>query len=288
MYRTPAIDAFQMLEGNPSARLASPRVEAGARLRFQVAQALVQGRISFDFQPVMRADAPRLPAFHEMLARLRTPDGRLLPAGAFLPAVEAGPIGRAIDRLALARALETLAADPGIRLSVNLSPQSMGDEEWLGILAAAHRGNPGICGRLILEITENAALEDAEQTVEFMNHVRHMGPAFALDDFGAGATGFRHFRALRFDMVKIDGAFVTGIDRTPDSQVLLRCLVTLARHFEMMTVAERVETTAEAAWLRAEGIDCLQGYLLGRPAAQPVAAIVQRGAGEDGGLAAAG
>jgi len=70
--------------------------------------------------------------------------------------------------------------------------------------------------------------------------------------------------------VKIDGAFVTGVDRDPDAQVLLRCLASLAGHFEMMTVAERVETPAEGAWLQAAGIDCLQGYLVGRPAAQPV------------------
>ncbi len=102
-----------------------------------------------------------------------------------------------------------------------------------------------------------------------MNHVRRTGCAFALDDFGAGATGFRHFRDFRFDMVKIDGAFVQGVHRSPDSQVLVDCLLTAARHFEMVTVAERVEAPADADWLRARGVDCFQGYLYGRPAARP-------------------
>ena len=137
---------------------AGQRIEAKARLRFAVAQALAQGRIGFHYQPVVRAANPRLPAFFEMLARLRLPDGQMLPAGAFLPAVEDGPLGRAIDRLALAQALKALAGDPGLRLSVNMSPRSMGDEEWLAILAAAARGGSGVCGRLILEITEDAAM----------------------------------------------------------------------------------------------------------------------------------
>lgn len=271
MQMRPAIDAFGLLksltEADPGAR--ATRIEGGARIRFAVAQALVQGRLTFHFQPVVRADNPRFPAFFEMLARLTTREGQILPAGAFLPQIEDGPLGRVIDRLALTEALRVLAGNPRLRLSVNMSPRSMGDEEWLGILAAAHRGGGGICGRLILEITEAAALADADQMIDFMDHVRRMGPAFALDDFGAGATGFRHFREFRFDMVKIDGAFVHGIHASPDDKVLVGCLADLARHFEMITVAERVECAADAAWLRDAGIDCLQGYLYGRPA--PVA-----------------
>jgi EAL domain-containing protein (putative c-di-GMP-specific phosphodiesterase class I) len=102
-----------------------------------------------------------------------------------------------------------------------------------------------------------------------MDHVRATGCAFALDDFGAGATGFRYFRDFRFDIVKIDGAFVQGVATARDAQVLVECLTAVARHFEMLTVAERVETEADAAWLTALGVDCLQGYLYGRPS--PVA-----------------
>ena len=270
-YLTPPLDAFTLLEASGAAEavIAASRAEANVRLRFRVAQALVQGRIGFHFQPVVRAANPRFPAFFEMLVRMRAPDGQVLTAGAFLPAVEEGALGRAIDRLALAHALKALAANPALRLSVNMSPLSMGDEEWLAILGAAARGGSGVCGRLILEITEDAAMADAGQTVDFMDHVRSTGCAFALDDFGAGATGFRYFRDFRFDMVKIDGAFVRGVHATRDSQVLVEALTDVARHFEMTTVAEQVETAEDADWLRGKGIDCLQGYLYGRPAARP-------------------
>ncbi|WP_424928099.1 EAL domain-containing protein [Amaricoccus tamworthensis] len=269
MKTVPAIDAFRLMNdpaGNGRQELMG-RVEANARVRFTVAQALSQGRLGFHYQPVVRSDNPGFAAFHEMLARIRMPNGQILPAGAFLPTIEATELGRAVDRAALEHSLSVLANNPGLRLSVNLSPLSMGDEQWLSILTAAHRGGTGVCGRLILEITETAAISEADQTIEFMNFVRSMGPAFALDDFGAGAAGFRHFSRFRFDMVKIDGSFVQGVHRSPDSQVLIGCLLKLAKHFEMLCIAERVECVQDAEWLTANGVDCMQGYLFGRPSA---------------------
>lgn len=252
----------------PSDALTS-RLEANARLRFGVAQALAQGRIAFHYQPVVMARDPRQPAFFECLARLKLPDGKLMPAGAFIPAVASGSLGRAIDRLALTHALKVLDETPGLRLSVNMSPLSMGDEGWLEILMAAGRDNRNACGRLIIEITEDAAMQNVDLTLDFMDQMRTSGCAFALDDFGAGATSFKYFRDFRFDVVKIDGAFVRGIHAARDSQVLVECLVAVARHFEMMTVAEQVESEADASLLRAIGIDALQGWLYGKPAAVP-------------------
>ncbi len=269
MEMTPSIDAFKLLQAISRGEgiMGTERIEARARIRFTVAQALSQRRIGFHFQPVVRAANPDFPAFQEMLARLTLPNGQVLPAGAFLPHVADGPLGRAVDRLALARALQTLAEDPAIRLSINISPLSMGDEDWLAILGAAARGGTGVCGRLILEITEDAAIQNAPMLRDFMEHVRGTGCALALDDFGAGATGFRHFRDFRFDIAKIDGAFVQGVHADPDSQALVACLVSIARHFDMMLVAERVEDPADADWLREKGVDCMQGYLYGRPSA---------------------
>ncbi len=269
------LSEFLRLPGAPAglerarreAELGASRFEARARIRFAVARGLAQGRLTFHYQPVVRADNPRFVAFHEMLARLRLPDGKVLAAGAFLPMVGEGDLGRAIDRLALTQSLEALAADPRLRLSINVSPRAMGDAEWLAILAAETRR--GVTGRLIIEITEDSAIAEVEQTRDFMNYVRGFGCAFALDDFGAGATGFRHFRELRFDLVKLDGDFARGIHRMRDAQVLVECLATVARHFEMMVVAERIEEEAEAEWLRGQGIDCFQGYLYGRPAELP-------------------
>ncbi len=283
MEQPPRLDAFSYLKALAAGEGPAPteRIEAKARIRFTVAQALAQGRVGFHFQPVVSAANPRFPAFFEMLARLTLPGGQILPAAAFLPHVEDGPLGRAIDRLALASACAALAETPGLRLSVNMSPRSMGDADWLATLGAAAGRDRRVTDRLILEITETAAIDQSGQTIDFMEHVRGFGCAFALDDFGAGATGFRHFRDFRFDMVKIDGAFVQGVSRSPDARLLVECLMKVARHFEMMAIAERVECAADAAALRGLGVDCFQGYRYGRPSARPElpAAEPQRRAG---------
>ena len=93
--------------------------------------------------------------------------------------------------------------------------------------------------------------------------------SFALDDFGAGYTSFRYLRDFCFDMIKIDGQFVRDIGRHPDNQVLAQALIGIAKHFDMFTVAEMVETAEDAACMIEMGIDCLQGYYFGAPTIVP-------------------
>ena len=76
----------------------------------------------------------------------------------------------------------------------------------------------------------------------------------------------RHFC---FDILKIDGQFARAVDTDPDNQVLCQALISLARHFDMLVVSEAVETAAEAAWLTAAGVDCLQGYHFAAPTLSP-------------------
>jgi EAL domain-containing protein (putative c-di-GMP-specific phosphodiesterase class I) len=103
----------------------------------------------------------------------------------------------------------------------------------------------------------------------FMEEMRDKGIAFALDDFGAGHTMFRHLRHLCFDMIKIDGQFARAVDSDPDNQVLCEGLVALAHSLGMLVVSEAVETPAEATWLQAAGVDLMQGYCFGAPSMTP-------------------
>ena len=101
----------------------------------------------------------------------------------------------------------------------------------------------------------------------FMADLQGDGISFALDDFGAGFTSFRYLREFYFDILKIDGQFIRGVAGDPDNQCLTGALVSIARQFDMYTVAESVENAQDAAWLAAAGIDCLQGYFFGAPTA---------------------
>jgi EAL domain-containing protein (putative c-di-GMP-specific phosphodiesterase class I) len=235
----------------------------------QVTQALAQGRIVLAFQPVMQAARPDRPAFHEGLLRLLLPDGRPVSAGLFMPGLENGPLARALDRRALDLGLAELAANPGLRLSLNVAPDSLDDPEWHDLLQYHLAGDPTLGERLILELTETGPLPDLASFAPILVLWRAQGISLALDDFGAGHTAFRHLRDWRFDILKIDGRFSRDVHRDPDNQALMRALTGLAQHFETLIVAEGVETHADACWLAACGVTALQGFHFARPTLTP-------------------
>jgi len=230
-----------------------------------VRTALDAGRAKLAFQPVVSTHSSGRVAFYEGLIRMVDPQGRVIPAGDFMDKVEDMELGRLIDCRALSLGLRALKSNPGLRLSINMSARSIGYPKWMGILQKHIRNHPDAVERLILEITESSAMTMPELVISFMDELQRAGVSFALDDFGAGFTAFRHLRDFSFDIVKIDGQFVRGVSESADNQVLLGALISVAHHFDMLSVAESVETEADAVWLARAGIDCVQGYLYGAP-----------------------
>lgn len=217
------------------------------------------------FQPVMQAQEPFGIAFYEGFIRVLDETGRVIPAREFMPQVEQTPIGRELDCVALEMGLRTLIRNPGIRLSINMSARSIGFARWSRVLERYLKKDPTLGDRLILEISEDSAMQVPELVVDFMDRLQERGIAFALDDFGASNFSFRHFREFLFDAAKIDGQFVRGISTNPDNQSLVRALIAVAREFEILVTAESVETRQDAEFLVASGVDCLQGFLFGAP-----------------------
>ena len=95
------------------------------------------------------------------------------------------------------------------------------------------------------------------------------GVSFALDDFGAGYTSLKQLKDFTFDILKIDGSYVRGVDTDTDGQILLEAIVNLARRFDMLCVAERVENQGEQDYLTRIGVDCLQGFHFAAPTLHP-------------------
>jgi EAL domain-containing protein (putative c-di-GMP-specific phosphodiesterase class I) len=234
-----------------------------------VRRAIQEKRMRLAYQPVVVAANPSRIAFHEGLMRVIDPTGRVIPAKDFIDAVETDELGRQIDCLALDIGLTALARFPQVRLSINMSARSVGYPRWMKILRRGIGVDKTIGERLILEITESSAMMVPELVIAFMDDLQAHGVSFALDDFGAGQTAFRYFRDFLFDVVKIDGQFIRNIHLDADNQALTRALMSIGRHFDMLTVAESVETQQEAEWLQAAGIDCMQGYAFGAPTVRP-------------------
>lgn len=234
-----------------------------------VRAALERGDMMLAFQPVVQAGTVKSVAFHEGLIRILDETGRVIPAGDFMGAVENQDLGRLIDCASLRAGLRALKHVPGLRLSINMSARSIGYPQWKRILDRSIANDPQVVERLILEITESSAMQMPELVTVFMADLQDKGVTFALDDFGAGHTAFRHLKDFYFDIVKIDGQFIRNVHRDPDNQVLMQALIAIAGHFDMFTVAESVELPEEAAWLTENGLDCLQGYLFGAPSLSP-------------------
>lgn len=234
-----------------------------------VRDAVQRKNVLLAYQPVVHAKNPTRPAFYEGLIRIVDVNREVIPARDFIDEVETMELGRIIDCLALELGLVALAEEPSLRLSINMSARSIGYPRWMDTLNHGLALDPTIAERLILEITEQSAMTVPDVVSVFMNDLHRRGISFALDDFGAGYTAFRFFREFQFDIVKIDGQFIRDIHKDPDNQVLTAALVSIAQQFDMFTVAECVEKQEEMSYLQSMGVDCLQGYLIGRPETVP-------------------
>lgn len=230
----------------------------------QVTKAMQEDRIVFAYQPVVLSDNGDV-AYYETLIRMIDEKGEIVSAGAFVPVAERLGLMREIDRYTLELAIADLLSDPDIILALNISSLTASDRSWLRALVSHLKGKPDVASRLMIEITETAALDDFEDSARFIAAVRDLGCKVALDDFGSGYTSFRHLKSLTVDVVKIDGSFVINLGENPDNLLFIRTLLNLAEGFGIQTVAECVQSEEDADLLKIEGVNYMQGFYYGRP-----------------------
>lgn len=221
-------------------------------------------RIRLACQPVVESGSRQV-AFSEALLRIEGEDGRIAMAGDVVPSLERAGLIHLADARMLELAADHLLLDPEARVSVNVSAMTLERPDWLVTLSGHLGARPGIASRLIVEITETAAIRDPAATRRILDTMKALGVAVAIDDFGSGHTSFRSLRNFPVDLVKIDGAFVQNLPRSPDDRFFVRTLVDLAQHLGITTVAEWVEDEESARLLASWGVDFLQGDHCGRP-----------------------
>ncbi len=181
-------------------------------------------------------------------------------------------LGAELELLAVRVALEKLPAMPrNTYLSVNVSPAVATSAELFDLLRSARADN----GRVVLELTEHADVEDYPALLSGLLDLRTLGVRIAVDDTGAGFSSLRHILNLRPDIVKLDLDLVQGIHTDPARRALAAGLLVFAQEIGAYLVAEGIETADELAALREVGVTHGQGYHLGRPAPLPMPATVR-------------
>lgn len=224
------------------------------------------------YQPFIDAHSGRLAGF-EALVRWQHPARGLVSPGLFMSVAEESGLLTRLDRYMVRHACRQLALwrDEGrvgdhIAMHINLSSchfHEPGLVSWLLELIAEHRLPPHC---LHLEITESALIDVPEVAADAMHSLHLHGLKLALDDFGTGYSALSYLHRYRFDVLKIDQAFVREVDSKEESAAIVRAILALAQALGLDVVAEGVETVAQFETLRTMGCPKMQGFLFAMPA----------------------
>ena len=231
--------------------------------------AIVGGhQITIEFQPIIDVRSRILLAY-EALARGPADSPLHRPLALFAAAREARLMPQ-LELVCLAAAMRAAAEAQLVgRLFINVSPHSllaaMAWPQELEKLCRLHDIEPAAC---VIELTEQALLEDFDQIRGTLRTLRACGFDVAIDDFGTGYSGLRMWSEVRPDFIKIDGYFARGIERDPVKLEFVRSIIDMARAVGSNVIVEGVETLEQCRELLDLDIDGLQGYLFGRP--QPI------------------
>jgi EAL domain-containing protein (putative c-di-GMP-specific phosphodiesterase class I) len=235
----------------------------------ELAQALPKGELRLVFQPQLDLASGAL-AGMEALVRWRHPRRGLLEPATFLDVAESRGMIRGISDWVLVAACRQAAAWAGAglafgRVAVNLCAQQVSAPGFAERVEACLRDAGASPEHLELEFTETVLMEFDDRIRADIVRLSEQGVLFAIDDFGTGFSSLQYLRSFRADKIKIDREFVRDVDSDADDAEIVKATIALGAALGLVTVAEGVETEAQAAFLREHGCRQVQGYLYARP-----------------------
>src|SRR5258705_5503498 len=265
-----------MLYGLVTQRPTSRSLALEARL----SGALDRDEFRLHYQPKVNIVSGRIEGLEALLRWQDTEDG-LVPPSVFIPLLERSGAIVDVGEWVLLQAVRDIrhwnAAGLAVRVAVNVSPlqlrrRGFADRVLSGVQSAFEES---CC--MDIEITESMLMQDLELSIRKLAQLREAGIGIAIDDFGTGYSSLRLLARLPVDTLKVDRSFIQSIGDTPNVATLVSTIVSLARAFNMHTVAEGVETGEQLEILRAMNCEEAQGYLFGRPTpASEVGAAITR------------
>jgi diguanylate cyclase (GGDEF)-like protein/PAS domain S-box-containing protein len=230
----------------------------------RVESALLDERFVMHAQPIIDLRSGEV-IQHELLLRMSEPDGRLAAPGEFLPVAERYALIGEIDWWVIKQATEL--AGSGCPVQLNLSARSVGDPDVLEHIERCIEQWKVPPGKIVVEITETAIVEDQQAARAFAEGLHDLGCEIALDDFGTGYGTLTYLKQIPVDYLKLDIEFVRDLASNSASRHVVDAILTLARNFQLRTVAEGVEDAETLALLSGLGVDFAQGFHIAHPAA---------------------
>jgi diguanylate cyclase (GGDEF)-like protein len=256
-------NAYQLCTPELNARVRE-RQSAESRLR----HALQQEQFELSYQPQVELRTGRVVAV-EALLRWRRPEWGLIDAGDFVGVAEESrlilPLGDWVMREACRHARQWLDQGKELRVAVNVSSRQFQQQAFAQMVDAV-LAETGLPARLLdIELTESAALQNADAAAVTLRVLRDRGCRVSIDDFGTGYSSLIYLRRFSISAVKIDGSFVRDAPRDHGDAAIVRAVISLCRSLNLSVVAEGVETPEQLAFLREQDCELVQGFLLGRP-----------------------
>tara|TARA_Y100001960_G_C14497231_1_gene739710 strand:- start:52 stop:882 length:831 start_codon:yes stop_codon:yes gene_type:complete len=220
------------------------------------------------FQPMMPKSDKDVVIF-ESLLRIRDENNNLGSPVYFIEAAENFGLAQALDVSVIKRCIKhhkhLLEQNKNCMLSINISGLSLGDEVVLQALKDIVKQEKPDTSKIIIEVTETAAMRDENQAKRFVSELHALGFKFALDDFGSGYSSFYYLKNLDVDYIKIDGEFIKNLETSKEDRHFVKALADLAKGLDVKIIAEFVENQTHVNILKDLNIDYMQGYHVSKP-----------------------
>ena len=265
MYRAKRLgkDRYEVFDEDLRARSAR-RVTVESQLR----AALDGGGVEVHYQPIYTLPNKQLVAV-EALARLRNPDGTMLPPDTFIPVAEDTGMILALGSQVLSAAASQLACwrgglAPELRCAVNISPRQAVRPDLVETIREVLAATKLPAEALALELTESALLEAAGSTLSNLHELRELGVDVGIDDFGTGYASLSYLRQLPVTFLKVDRSFVAGMTVNHSDNVIVQTVIRLAHALELSCIIEGIETEEQLQKVIRSGAQA-QGYLFSKP-----------------------
>ena len=242
--------------------------------------ALAQDRFRLEAQVIAPLKGPARGSKYELLLRMMDEQQQTISPEKFLSAAERYQLAPAIDRWVVSKVVRLLQpvarslADQGASFAVNISGQSLGDEDFSAFLDTLLRESRLPPQLLSFELTETAAVANIVRAEALIRRLRDLGYDVALDDFGRGLSSLAYLKTLPVTCLKIDGSLVCDVAGDDRSQAMLSAIVQLARAMGLKTVAEGVESEEIRQITAKLGVEYAQGFSIGRP--EPLEHVIEK------------